>query len=276
MRSVVALTRPAINLASSFEAYPQYTVYKISKHAGTGPRDYCLPDLKHPEKYEEASLPLKTFFKGIKKEVFFIVCGASIESACALRILEQLKNRKIWIMYVVPERKYLNETERLNERAVFHVLQEYARSGVFEKFFIIDNLQIEKILQEQLTIKEYYSKINDFVASTVHMINVFDNTESELQNRSELSTTSRLATFGVGALESGDIPFFKLDNVEEKEYYFAINKDRLAEQGLLEKVKAYMEKDASNVKINYQIYSTDYDTDYVYTVLHTSEIQKST
>tara|TARA_R110002020_G_scaffold117591_1_gene268899 strand:- start:1788 stop:2618 length:831 start_codon:yes stop_codon:yes gene_type:complete len=275
MRSIVALTRPAINVASSFEVYPQYTVYKISKHAGSGKREYCLPVLEHPEEYESARLPLKTFFKGIKKEVFFIVCGASIESACALRILEQLKNRKIWILYVVPERKYLNETERLNERAVFHVLQEYARSGVFEKFFIIDNTQIEKILHEQLTIKEYYEKINDFVASTVHMINVFDNTKSELQNKSELSPASRLATFGVGTLESGDIPLFNLDNVEEKEYYFAINKERLAEHGLLEKVKTYMEKDTSNVKINYQIYSTDYDADYVYTVLHTSEIQKS-
>ena len=116
MRSVVALTRPAINVASSFEAYPQYRVYKISKHAGPGKREYCLPDLKHPEEYEEVQLPLKTFFKGIKKEVFFIVCGASIESACALRILEQLKDRKIWIMYVVPEKEYLNETGQRTNR----------------------------------------------------------------------------------------------------------------------------------------------------------------
>ena len=58
MRSVVALTRPAINLASSFEAYPQYTVYKISKHAGTGPRDYCLPDLRGEYQGDDGGIDL--------------------------------------------------------------------------------------------------------------------------------------------------------------------------------------------------------------------------
>ena len=275
MKNIVALTKAAVRVAEAFENFPQYRVYKLSKHVSPGKRSYRMPALNHPEEYETARLPLKTFFKSIKKEVLFLVCGASVEAAASLRLLEQLKDRKTWIIYIVPERKYLNEVERLNERAVYHVLQEYARSGVFEKFFIVDNAQIEKILHEQLTVKDYYAKINEMVANTVHMINVFENTECEFQNSSELSPASRLATFGVGSLEGGSIPFFEISDIEEREYYFAINKERLSEQGLLEKGKAYMEKDSGNAKINYRIYSTEYETDYVYSVLHTSEIQKS-
>jgi hypothetical protein len=105
------------------------------------------------------------------------------------------------------------------------------------------------------------------------MINVFENTPSTFQNCSPLADISRIATFAVGSFNGEEKDFFSLDKVEEKDYYFAMSKDKMAEEGLLEKVRAHMKKNSEDTRINYRIYSTEYDDDYVYSVLHTSKIQ---
>jgi len=274
MKNIVALTKGAVNLASHFEKHSEYyNIYKISKHAKKAKNSFILKGYDHPEEYDKSVLNLKTFFKNLKGDILFFVCGASLEAAATLRVLEHLKKHNICIVYIIPEKKYLNEIEKLNERSVFHILQEYTRSGVFDKMFIVDNRDIEGFLKEELTIEDYYHRINELICNTLHMVNVFDNTPALFQNVSPLSKISRIATFGIGGFCQEEKKFFSLDKVEEKSYYFAMSKTRIQEQGLLEKVKEHMEKNSDTTKINYQIYSTDYAEDYVYSVSHTSKIQ---
>jgi len=56
-----------------------------------------------------------------------------------LRVLEQIRDKKIDIFYIRPDVDLLIGELRLQERAIFGILQEYARSGLFSSFTIFSN-----------------------------------------------------------------------------------------------------------------------------------------
>lgn len=69
-------------------------------------------------------------------ETFCFVDGHQGISGIVLSVLERYKNKPITIFYI---KKYVkNNTEVLNQKITFNVLQEYARSGMFSGIFIID------------------------------------------------------------------------------------------------------------------------------------------
>jgi len=274
MKNIIGLGRAGVNIATTFEQYPQYTTYKISKFVEKGPRTFNLEVCKDPEEYDNYQPPLKKFFKPLAEEGLFVVCGGSIETATALRVLEQLKHIPISVLYIRPDMTYLNEMERLNERVVYHVLQEYARSGVFQRAYLVDNARLEEILKEELSIKNYYTKINELIVSTIHMINIFKHTPPAMQNISPLSPATRLSTIGVSSIEGEEKMFFPLDKIREKEYYFGISHDRLSEHGTLHQIKNYIKVNSTSEKVNYGVYSTDYENDYIYVEYHSAVIQE--
>ena len=67
--------------------------------------------------------------------------------------------------------------------------------------------------------------------------------------------------------------FFPIDNVNEKCYIYAINKNRLETDGkLFAKLKEKIHNGSEMIS-NVKIYSTDYDEDYAYVIASSSEIQ---
>ena len=240
MKTVVALGAPAARVASAFEEYSQYTVYKISKLAQDGARSLHLPPATSAEEYDANGVDMSALFKELPKEIIFVVCGGTLESAASLRLLQAMREAYITVVYIIPDRKFLNEEERLNERTVFHVLQEYARSGAFERIYLIDNVAVENALKADLTVKNYYKKINETIANTLHMLNVFQNSDAEFDEFSPLRDISRISTIGVATFENAEKSFYTLNNVEEKDYYFAISEEGMQREGLLQEIKKYI------------------------------------
>ena len=273
MKTVVALGAPAARVASAFEEYSQYTVYKISKLAQDGARSLHLPPATSAEEYDANGVDMSALFKELPKEIIFVVCGGTLESAASLRLLQAMREAYITVVYIIPDRKFLNEEERLNERTVFHVLQEYARSGAFERIYLIDNVAVENALKADLTVKNYYKKINETIANTLHMLNVFQNSDAEFDEFSPLRDISRISTIGVATFENAEKSFYTLNNVEEKDYYFAISEEGMQREGLLQEIKKYITAHEEDMKINYSIFTTAYEDHYVYFVSHTSKIQ---
>ena len=74
-------------------------------------------------------------------------------------------------------------------------MQQYARSTVLKRMYIIDNTLVEKLIEETL-IKDYWDNMNELVASTYHMINVFNNIEPLLRTSLSSVDTARVATLG--------------------------------------------------------------------------------
>jgi hypothetical protein len=167
---------------------------------------------------------------------------------------------------------------KLIDRAVFSILQEYARSGLFNSFTAISNVMVEKSIGD-IPIKTYYDKINDSIFSTVHYINYFNHAEPEIGMTSKPLEINRIRTYGlVDPKNLQEKWLYELDMERDICYYLCINRDRLENEGGLHKKIVDMLKDKPRNtfrRISYAIYETEYQ-DFGLCVAHTNAIQKYT
>ena len=277
MDTIIGLGQAGCNIADEFAKYPQYTIKKIDAGLTRTKTTFPLEVYEKIEDYEEKLPTLQHFFRGVRGEILFIVGGGGKVSSASLAILKYLKNKcRISILYIQPELSLLNETQQKLERLVFGVFQEYARSGIFERIYLISNSQMEQDLSN-LTVKNYYDKINEMIVSTIHMINVFDHNDSVTDTFCDLPVGTRISTLGVRDIEKNeDKMFFSLDNVSDVVYYYACDKHSLeTDSSLMVGIKETVSsKKQDGVRVTYGIFETDYEQDFVYCLNHTSLIQR--
>ena len=276
--NIVGLGSAGCNIAELFGQYSQYNIYKLDVGLPKEKGNFLLPEVAHVEEYENIPLNFRSFFKNLRKdsEVLFIVCGAGRVSGVTLRVLEKLQKCKINILYIKPDRSLLAQEARLHERVVRGVLQEYARSGVFERTYIVDNKEIERIL-DKVPVIGYYRRLNELIVGTIHMTNVFMHTKTVYNTPPTSLVTARVSTFGLVDIEKNEEKlFYPLDNINERCYIYAINKEQLETDGEL--FTALRERSANMVGdetiVSVRIHSTDYDNNYGYLIANTSEIQQ--
>ena len=274
MDIIIGLGNVGYKIGKAFSQHPQYKVITIDHEEGA---DIRVPKYEHPEKYEENFPIIANQLRDIEGEMLFVISGASIISGAALRVLEQIHNKgSVSILYIHPDVDTLSQTRRLQTNLVFGVLQQYARSGVFKQFYAIDNQQIDKILGGA-PIMGYYDKLNEVIVATIHMTNIFNHSEPIVGTLSDPKDVCRISTFGILNPETGDeSPFFSLDNVKEKRYYYAIPEAELkTDKTLMNKIMNQV-KDSpqeKDVKVSYGVFSTQYSDKYAYFIESTSEIQ---
>jgi hypothetical protein len=278
MQTIVGLGKAGCSIADKFAQYPQYKIYKIDTGLKKAPRCYNFPEHNHPEKYEEQCPNLKSFFKNVKNDVLFITsCG--FISAALLRIIEQIKHKcQISILYIRPNRTLLPELKLRNDNVIFHVLQEYARSAVFERIYLIDNEQIAKIVGD-VPIRDHFDKLNELIAYTIHMMNVFNNSEAETTTFAPFVETARMSTFSLLNYETGEEKlFFDLDIPREKRYYYGVPEKTLQTDGtLLKKIGEQLkeQKQYDKMKMSYGVFSTNYNDIYAFSLLNSSVVQNN-
>ena len=274
--NVIGLGQAGCNIADMLSQHPQYKVYKVDIGL-EGKRCYDVKPQKGPEEYEENVPSMKTFFRGIKGETLFIVGGSGSISAMCLRIMEQIRDKcELSVLYVRPDTSLLSKNKTLHEKATYSILQEFARSGLLKMLYLVSNINLENILGE-VPIIGYNSKINELLVSTIHMINVFKNSEPVMGKIEEPAEASRIATFGISDIEGNEEKsFFSLDRAKEKCYIYSINEERLKTEGDLRKkivstVKAQAETE--DLKVSFGVFPTNYQQDYCYILNYTSIIQ---
>ena len=114
----------------------------------------------------------------------------------AVRIL----SNQITVLYVQPDLALASEVQKAQEKIVRNVLQEYARSGKIETMWLVDNQRVEKGIGD-VPIMGYYDVLNQAIINTVHMINIFKNSEPVIGNFVTPSHLSRIATLGILDIE---------------------------------------------------------------------------
>jgi hypothetical protein len=132
--SVIGLGNAASAIAEKFSNLTNYKVFllgfllgsKVDKRAN----NFVLKSYNHPEEYEKNIPDLSNFFKEITENVQFYVVGSSMSSNYTLGVLEQIKDKKIDLIYIKPDTDLVSGVPKLVENAAFGVLQEYARSGL--------------------------------------------------------------------------------------------------------------------------------------------------
>ena len=274
MDTLIGLGNVGYKLTKAFSKHPQYKTITIDHEEGA---TIQVPYCNHPEQYEKDFPNIESKLSEVEGEILFIVSGASIISGASLRILEQLHSKgSISVLYVHPDMETLAETRRLQANLVFGVLQQYARSGVFKQFYAIDNQQVDKILGGA-PIMGYYDSLNEVIVATIHMTNVFNHSKPVVGTLSSPKDICRISTFGILNPETGEeSPFFSLDNVKEKRYYYAIPEEELkTDKTLMNKIMTQV-KDSpqeKDVKVSYGVFSTQYADKYAYFIASTSFIQ---
>jgi hypothetical protein len=274
--NVIGLGQAGCNIADMLSEYPQYKIYKIDVGI-EGTRCYDVKRQKGPEEYEKNVPSMKTFFRGIKGETLFIVGGSGYISAMCLRIMEQIKDKcEISVLYIRPELSMLSRTKSLHEKATFNILQEFARSGLLEMLYLASNTNLENILGN-VPIIGYNNKINELLVSTIHMINVFRNSEPVMGKIEEPNEICRIATLGISEIEEGEEKFFfSLDNTTERCYIYGINEERLTTEGglkkkIIDRIKSTSSEES--IQVSFGVFPTNYQQDYCYTLNYTSIIQ---
>tara|TARA_R100000988_G_scaffold95925_1_gene62434 strand:- start:689 stop:1525 length:837 start_codon:yes stop_codon:yes gene_type:complete len=275
MDTIIGLGKAGCAIADKFAEYPQYKIFKIDSEGLDPKRKNChlLKKQDSPEKYEKATRTMKTFFSKTTDDILFVLSGSGIISGASLQVLKNLKDKNVNILYIKPDLEFLGHTNIMQERVVRNVLQEYTRSGLFNRIFLVDNKRVEEVLGE-VPIIGYYDKLNDLIVSTFHMVNVYNHQEAIHATPFDTADTTRISTLGILNVDEGkEKLFFSLDNIREKCYYYAINSKVLETDGkLLRTLTDNINKNiGKEVRAGFQVYSTSYEQNYGYLVVNTEK-----
>jgi len=274
MDKIIGLGTAGCNLANKFKQYVQYDVFNID--AGINCEN-CLslePRNSH-EEYERNSPSLQGPFLGISGDILVTLSSGRV-SGSTLRILYQLRHCNINILYIKPD-GVLNKVAMMQDKVTMQVLQEYTRSGLFKRMFLVNNTTVEGILGD-VPIIGYYDKLNDTISTTLHQINKAQHIKPIVDQTSPPKVGNRISTYGLFNIETGEEKlFFPIDNVKEKCYYLFINRKKLETDGkLMRQIREIISaKSTETIKTGFAIYSTEHNTDYCYVMASTDSIQSS-
>ena len=264
MQTVIGLGKAGCNIADHLSQYPQYQIKKIDVGLKKTKTTFGLKHQDGPELYEKANLPkgINNFLEGVMSETLFITsCGAV--SGASLKILQKInKKTKIKILYIVPQKDDLVGEKKLQNNLLLNVLQEYGRSGLFDRVFLVDNSKLSDIIGP-VPIMKFWDSINNLLATTYHMLNVFQNTQPVMTTQTKRIDTARTSTFGLlDSKNNKEKMFFSLDIPREKSYYYGVPKKQLEEDAnLMEVIRQNLKSNIEHekIKITYSVYSTDYN-----------------
>jgi len=262
---VIGLGKAGCNIAEMFKSYDNYKVFTYD-----GGKN--VPLNESSEGYENG-FPNKKELKKIKNQtVWFFVCGAGKIAGATLRLLEQVKENKINVVYIVPDTSILSDLAKKRNRVGAGVLQQYARSGLLNSVYLVSNAWLQEIVGEA-PLASYYSKMNELIFNCVHSMNVFAHTEPVFGQLHEPKDISRIRTFSFSETKKNEKKlFFPLDNITETCYINNIKKSEIENNSnLISEIKSKLDKDIIS---SFTVYESPYDQSYAYGIHYTHYIQE--
>ena len=278
IEKIIGIGDGGSQLAEHFKKYYDYSVLCVSAKG-----KIKIPTTKKVEDLEQKMVETKAKWSKTLKtfagddELLFIINGAAKSSAASLVLMEEVKENLKSVIFIKSDPNTINGTAKLQQKAALMILQEFARSGLLEKLYIVDNLELEKINPE-VNILNYYEQLNELVVSTFHMINFCKSQRPILNTTDDPVETARIATLGVFNVEDGERKmFYSLDFPRETSYIYILNDEALKEPARLMKIKDI------NTSINtaepanassFVIYRSDLEHNYGYLVQYSTMIQE--
>jgi len=271
--NIIGLGNAGCQIAKNFENYEQYKVFYIDTENKAYPTFLSVEAQNSHEDYEKKYKKLN--LNKCKDETTLILAGSGKISGCVLRLLEQLQKLPVKLIYIKSDETSTTELTKIRDKIVFGILQEYARSNMIEKIYLVSNKNVESIVGD-VTIKNYWNEINNVISSTYHMINVFEKTEPILVNHPSMKETIKVGTFGVVNYKTGkERMFYDLQFPRIKKYFYGINKETMNNKKILNKIRSFVDsKKEEKLDVGFSIYPTDYDDNYIYSAHYASYIQE--
>jgi hypothetical protein len=274
MFTIICLGKKACDIGEIFEDQKQYLVKLIDIDI-EGENCFALQKQNSPEAYEENTPDMSSFFKDVTENVIFITTGDCQIVSSSLRILKQIKDKKIHVAYIRPSNDFITHKGLLEDKIVFNVLQQYTRSGIFEKMFIFDDVSVENILSD-VSIDEYENKYNELIYNSITNFIKLKDTEAIIDNSYQPSEVARIVTFGFYDLLSNKENFFySLNNIEYKIYNFFFNQEKIkSDKSLHKDIKEKIKnKNQDYTKNSYSIRSISSEQSFCYVIAYSKFIQ---
>jgi hypothetical protein len=275
--NILGIGQAGCKIAKQFETFPQYNTFFVdTKNEDNYKNFFKIEEQNTHEEYEKNYKYLD--LKKIKGATTIVLAGSGKITGILLRLLKQLKEKELKILYVKPDLSVSSEKSILREHLVFGILQQYARSNLLSQLYVVSNIDVESVL-EKIFIPTYWKDINNAIVSTYHMLNVYKNTEPLLNTFSEPGITCKIATLGVVNYKTlNEKLFYNLQKPRLKKYYFGVSEKTLNdEKDLLHKIRIFVEdksKMEEKCTAGFGIFPTNYEQDYIYTVQYASLIQE--
>lgn len=275
MKTVICLGSKACDIGELFENQENFQVKLIDKDI-EGDNCFSLEKQKTPEDYEKNVPSMSDFFSDVCEEILFITTGECDVLSCSLKILQQVKNKNVTIIYLRPNSDFLSRQGALQDRMAFNIFQEYTRSGLFKKLFLINEENIEQHLLNEMPITEIYEAYLKMIYNFVLNLN---NTETDplINHFSEPKEISRICTFAFYHLHTDtEISMYNFNLIDDKIYHFFLTEDTLnTNTKIMREIKDKLKNKAvDNTKISYTIYKTSGNTDYCFTLYFSKAIQQ--
>jgi hypothetical protein len=279
MAVIIGLGRDGTGIADGFKKYPEYQIYKIGTEVENHPANLTIdhhPDMQsYEENFDQASAT--KYLRGISKtdEVFFILAGDDPICGLTLMLLEVIRESNTTVIYIRPDRRTTSLLQRRDDRIVFGVLQEYARSGMVSRLMILEKSRVEDRVGD-VSISDYEKSIHDFISYIIAMTNYFDHTDPVLTTRVAQDKLSRVGTYGILSIDQ-DSPTFFADITDEQyvHYYYGIPETSLNEDpGLMRRIRSQTKSLAKDgVDGCFSVYQTDVPDPLVLAVTYSKKIQ---
>tara|TARA_R110001632_G_scaffold11947_1_gene42164 strand:+ start:8533 stop:9372 length:840 start_codon:yes stop_codon:yes gene_type:complete len=276
--NIIGLGKAGCRIAELFKQYSQYTVFKFDTDEKLKTKKNCfyIPKQSSAELYDANPIDFKKFKSNLDEdeEVYFILCGSGKVSACSLWLMRTIVDRKINIIYIKPDVSSMDQKSILRNRAHFNILQQYTRSGVFERIFLIDNNLMSDIIGKT-SIVNFFSKINNFIVSSVHWLNIYKNSEPIFDTFRDEYISSKICSFSYPDMVTEKmLETFSLNKCNQVKYFFGVNRIEIEEdENLLDKLNRIVTTDSDGKSVSYGVYPTDLKSGFSFAVSSSSEVQ---
>tara|TARA_R110000796_G_scaffold197636_2_gene313950 strand:+ start:4093 stop:4938 length:846 start_codon:yes stop_codon:yes gene_type:complete len=254
-----------------------YNTYSIDTHSNAFVK---FPKVRTIEEAEKVQIDLTELKNNVKSdEILCIMAGSGLITGACLKILENFKDKQINFLYIQPDTSFMNNSGKTRERVIRNILQEFARSGLFNKIWMVSNKNISN-LSSDISIDNYFEKINEKILDIWLQMRYYNKATALMGNMEEPQEQNRIATFGLYNLsDEAEQKFYELDKVREKHFYFIFSEETLKETGnVLDLVSRKLEKarDDEFQEVSYGFFSSRFSVDKVYIMYYTNHIQSET
>lgn len=279
MDKIIGLGKLGCLIAEELTQHPEYRIYKIDvniEERGSLSLEY-QSDMEQYEKSFDRTAA-EVYFRSIKKEdeVLLVLQGGEPISGCALELLQTIKDAKLSVLYICPDRHMISEVQKRDDKIAFNILQEYARSGLLENIFLVNKYTVESLMGD-VSIQNYEKEISHFISYVIAMINYFYHTEPVVSNKFEPVDWCRVITFGISSLDADeDIRLlFPLEAIADIHFFYGIPAAELeGDPTLMKKIKQHVKNyTQKNISTSFSVYSTTFDDIMVLCSATSSRIQ---
>lgn len=191
---------------------------------------YFIPHQESHEDYEKADYDdeLNKFYDEINSEfddVWIVIETADYETGCLLKFCERLDVENIHVLCVEPDLDFLSQEEKKINRLVKNVVQEYARSDMFQSALMINKERVYETMSD-VPIAKYNQRIEETIGFYFFSYMFYEKNGPFIGTSSKPEEVNRIRTIGIlNEQTGGEFPFFQFEAIRETHYYYPVSKD---------------------------------------------------